>query len=399
MALRVKSIDEETTELADVYDSLIAPKKIWRNHNNKLYLILRAYAAGKVGLNDAVLALHNRFDPRYCDDTDLYAVAKLVGTDFKEGKGSQLRIVIFNDDTEEQKVFAAGVYNYQSTTGMVFAFETANEYVFDPEETKIVSAVSQAKGSYKVSSNADIKLYRSDGASIDGAFIFSCESNEGALGYGDEDATGFRSRILNDADRHDHIRELELSIRNLPGIFECNLKFNGTTEPIEYDGLTLQPRELLIIITGSPTGDLARVVVEEVCYATHKVNDEQVVYYENPLYAGGRYPVYFKYHDKTDFSLAVTYQYDSTKLKTAQVEHAVSALFKTYTQMVTHIDVFSEKDAYGILGALELPSVKILDADVLNGEGESVPYVRIPVTRLPHLTGIIFTPVDTAAAE
>jgi hypothetical protein len=399
MALKTKSIDEETMELADVYDDLIAPKKLWRGHNNKLYLILRAYAAGKVGLNDVALALRSRFDPLYCDDFDLYSTAKLVGTDFKKGTGSLLRITIFNKDTEEQKIFAAGIYNYQSTTGMVFSFEITDDYAFDPEETKIVFAISRSKGSYEVGANADIKLYHSDSKGIDGAFVFSCEDNSGYLGYLDEDAFSFRTRILNDADRQDRIKELELAIRNLPNIFECNLKFNGKTEPTDYDGITLQPKELLVTITGVPTSDLARLVVEEVCYATHKINDEQVIYYENPLYVDGKYPVYFKYHDKTDFSLLITYQYDSTKLKTIQVEDAITALFKPYTQMVTHIDAFSEETAYKVLSSLNMPNVQILDANIVNANGEEVPYIRTPSTRLPHLTGIVFTSIDTGAAE
>jgi hypothetical protein len=399
MALITRSIDEETTALADIYDGLIAPKKIWRSHNNKIYLILRAYAAGKVGLNDAALALRNRFDPSYCEDMDLYSTAKLVGTDFKQGTGSLLRITILNNDTEGQKTLAAGVYHYQSATGMVFSFEAAYDYAFDPEEAKIISAVSQDKGSYAVGANADIKLYRSDGAAIDGAFVFSCEDNAGQLGYPDEDAFAFRTRVLNDGDRQDHIKELELAIRNLPNIFECNLRFNNRTEPVEYDGLVLQPRELLVTITGVPTGKIAELVAGEVCYTTHKVSDENVVYYENPLYVDGKYPVYFKYHDRTDFSLAVTYQYDSAKLKPSQVEAAISALLKPYTHMVTHIGTFSEETAYQALSALNMPNVKILDADVINGNGEGVPYVRIPVTRLPRLTGIAFTPVDTGAAQ
>jgi hypothetical protein len=225
--------------------------------------------------------------------------------------------------------------------------------------------------------------------------VFSCEDNAGQLGYTDEDAFDFRTRILNDADRQDHIKELELAIRNLPNIFECNLIFNSRTEPVEYDGLTLQPKELLITITGVPTNKIAELVVEEVCYSTHKVNDSQVVYYENSLYADGKYPVYFKYHDTTNFSLAITYQYDSAKLKAVQIEDRITALFKPYTQMVTHIDTVSEETAYKVLSDLNLPNVKVLDADVLNSSDTGVPYIRIPATRLPHLTGIAFTPIDT----
>jgi hypothetical protein len=399
MAPESKSIDEETTVLADVYDSLIAPKRIMRNHNNKIYLMLRAYAAGKVGLNDAALALRNRFDPLYCEDVDLCNTAKLVGTDFKQGAGSIIRITILNKDTAEQKVFFGGVYNYQSATGMVFSFQAANDYAFDPQETKVVSAISQAKGSYAVMRNADIKLFRSDGAGIDGAFVFSCEDNSGQLGYADEDMFDFRTRILNDADRQDHIRELEMKIRNLPNIFECNLKINEGIEPVDYDGITLAPKELLVTITGVPTDEIARLVAEDVLYATHRVDPEQVVYYHNDLYINGRYPVYYKFHDKTDFSLDITFQYDRNKMKASQVEDAINALFKPYTRMVTHIDTFSEEDAYKVLSNHNLPNVKILDANVVDGEGEETPYVRIPVTRLAHLTGIVFTAVETGAAS
>jgi hypothetical protein len=395
MALESKSIDEETTALADVYDSLIAPKKIVRSHNNKIYLMLRAYAAGKVGLNDAAIALRNRFDPLHCEEIDLYSTAKLVGTDFKEGTGSIVRITILNKDFAETKVLKAGVYNHQSATGVIFSFQVANDYAFDPQESKVASAMSQQKGSFVVMRNADIKLFRSDGASIDGAFVFSCEDNSGQLGYVDEDAFAFRTRILNDADRQDHIKELELKIRNLPNVFECSLVFNDEIEPVEYDGLTLAPKELLVTITGVPTDEIARLVVEEVLYATHQVDPEQVVYYANELYVNGRYPVYYKFHDTTDFSLNITYQYDRDKLKSSQVEDAINALFKPYAQMVTHIDAFSEEDAYKILSSLNLPNVKTLDANVLDGEGSETPYIRIPKTRLAHLTGIVFTAIET----
>jgi hypothetical protein len=395
MALTVKSIDEETTELADVYDSLIAPKKIWRNHNNKIYLILRAYAAGKIGLNDVMLALRNRFDPRYCDEADLYSTAKLMGTDFRGGTGSIIRITIQNKDITEQKVFTAGVYNYQSASGTIFSFEVADDYAFAPQEAKIVSAISQEKGSFPVSQNADIKLYRTDNAVINSAFAFSCEDNAGQLGYPDEDSFAFRSRILNDADRQDHIKELEFKIHNLPNIFECNLIINEGVEPVEYDGITLAPKELLVLITGVPTNEIARLVVEDVLYATHLVDPAQVVYYYDEHYVNGRYPVYYKFHDKTNFSLNITYRYDSDKLKVSQVEDAVKTLFKPYTQMVTHIDTFSEEDAYKVLSSLALPNVKILDANIVNDGGVEVAYINIPKTRLAHLTGIVFTAIES----
>jgi hypothetical protein len=394
MALESRSVDEETTELADVYDRFIAPHKIWRNHNNKLYLTLRAYAAGKVGLNDAAIALRNRYNPLYCDDIDLYSTAKLVGTDFKQGTGSLVRITICNTNITEPKLFKAGVYNYASVSGMLFYFEQADDYAFGPEESRTVTAASREKGGFPVGDGNNIHLFRADSAAIDGAFTFSCADNAGQLGYLDETPFDFRTRILHDAFRQDHIRELELKIRNLPNIFECNLIINEGTEPQAYDGILLEPKELLIMLTGAPTDAVAKLVAEDVLYSTHIVDPNLVVYYHDDHYINGRYPVYYKPHDSTPFSLAVTYQYDQDKLKSTQVEDAVTELFKPYTRMVTHLDTFSEEDAYKVLSALNLPNVKILNADIINADGAAVPYVRIPKTRLPCLTGIAFTAVE-----
>jgi len=399
MALRVKSIDEETTELADVYDDLMKPKKLFRSHNNKLYLALRAYAAGKIGLNDAALALHNRFDPLYCEDIDLYSTAKIVGTEFKQGTGSILRITILNKSSSSSNILTAGTYNYLSASGTIFSFQLSNDLEFSPEESRVIMAISREKGSFPVDDIASIKLFHSDNNTIDPAFLFSCESNTGQLGYPDETPFDFRTRILNDASRQDHIRELELKIRNLPNIFECNIVINDDVMPQEYDGLMLAPKELLITITGVPTNEIANLVCGHVVYDTHQIDPNDVVYYYNELLLNGRHPVYYRYHDTTDFSLAITYQYDASKLKPTQVESAINSLFKPYTRMVTHQDEVAEKDIYKLLENLNLPNVKILNADIFNSGGGQVPFVRIPKTKLPRLTGIIFTAIEWGSME
>ena len=394
MALRSKSIDEETDELTDIYDGLIAPKKVWRNHNNKLYLILRSFAAGKIGIVDTALALRNRFNPQYCEELDLYSTAKIVGTDYKKGTGSIVYITIKNKSVIDQKILQEGIYNYQSSLGMIFYFQLSNDAIFEPEEERVVAAISQEKGSFQVTSNADIKLFRSDGKRIDAAFVFSCGDNSDRLGYADETPYDFRVRILNDTNRQDHLKELELKIRNLPNIFECNLVLNEDTSPQEYDGITLAGKELLITITGVPTDAIAEIVAKEVLYATHMVDPNNVVYYYNDLYINKKYPVYFRFHEKTDFSLNVLYEYDQSKIKAQQVEEAVKALFKPLTQMVAHLDTFSEGDAYKVLEVLKFPSVRVLNVAIINSDGEEASFVRIPKTRLPNLTGIAFASVD-----
>jgi hypothetical protein len=303
--------------------------------------------------------------------------------------------MIQNKDSSEERTFYAGAYCYLSSMGMIFSFQVANDVLFSAQEQRIVSAISSEKGSFPVSENARIKLYRPDGEAISSSFVFSCEDNSGQLGYPDEDNFAFRQRIVHDSDRQDHIKELELKIGNLPNIFECNLVMNEDIQPVEYDGITLAPKELLIMITGVPTDEIARLVVDEVLYTTHQFPEypENVVYYENPLYINGRYPVYFKYHDFSDFSLEITYRYDKTILKDAQVEAALQKLLAHYSHPVKHVDVISERDIYGTLSNLNLAKVIVMDVNIKVGDVH-VPYLAIPKTRLPHLTGITFTAVE-----
>jgi hypothetical protein len=398
MELTRKSLDELTDELVDAFDALIAPKYVKRNNNNRLYLILRAAARGVKLLNDTALALKNRFHPLYCPAADLYSTAKLVGTDFKQGAGSILKITIRNADLVNQHTLNAGTYRYTSVSGMVFAFSLEESYRFDPGEYKNISAISSAKGSYHVEDNTSIRLDRADGASIDPELRFSCADNLGQLGYLDEDEYEFRSRIMNDADRQDHLQELELRIRNLPNLFECNLVFNPGETDETYDGITLKPLELLVVITGEPTNEIARLVAEAAHYQTHKEDPDQVLYYEHPLYVNGRYPVYYVNHRTSDFSLGIMYQYDEQKLKAGQVEDEIVFLLDRYTHADTHIDRISEGDLYTALAALQLPNVKILNVSLLV-EDVPVPYLAIPRTRIPRLVDIAFTTPENGGAE
>jgi hypothetical protein len=375
--------------LVDEFDRLIAPKKVFRNNNNKLYLIFRAMARGGKLLNDVALALQNRFHPLYCSSEDLYSTSKLVGTDFKKGSGSILKITIQNPDLQNQHTLYAGVYEYVSVSGMVFAFELVNDHLFAPGEIKNVSAISREKGSYRVEDIASITLTRSDGAAIESELRFSCVDNVNQLGYLDEDEYSFRNRIMNDADRQDHLNELELRIRNLPNIFECTLVFNPGTENADYDGITLIPLELLVVLTGVPTNEVAKAVVEEVCYQTHQVDPEKVLYYEHPLYVNGKYPVYYTNHGTTDFDVHVVYQYDAQKLKPEQIEYEIKLLLHKYTNADTHTARISEGDIYETLSALRLPNVHILNVSLIVDEAE-VPYIIIPRTRIPRLNTITF---------
>jgi hypothetical protein len=404
MALENKSIDEITAQLVDIYDDLLVqavkrPMKVWRNHNNKLYLIFRAVSAGVRLILDAVLSLRSRFDPAHCDEVDLYSTARLVGTDFKKGSGSLLAVTVTNTSLEEAQTLAAGTYRYSSASGMVFSFTLSDDVLLEPEQSRAVSAISAQKGAYRVYQNADIKLSRTDGQSINRFILFSCADNIASLGYEDESSLEFRQRILTDAERQDHIRELELAIRNLPNIFECTLKYNETEEQVEFDGIELEPYQMLVMITGSPTNEIADEFVKGTLYHTKEAGIPGVaggtVYHEDPHYINGYYPVHFIYHRKVDFQLQVEYQYDSSKLKSTQVEKLFDTALNIYRNAVQHTDILTEDDVYTVLRSVALPDVRILNARILQ-DGESVPYIKIPSTRIYNLTAVTFDGKDVS---
>jgi hypothetical protein len=393
----VKSIDEEINDIVDDFDDAIAPKRIWRNNNNKIYLILKSVAKAVNNLRSVVLALRRRWDPRYCEDGDLYSTASLVGTTPRGGSGSLLRITCTNRDAAETKTLPAGVYQYVSTSGTAFRFELTYGVSFAPAEARPFSAISEFKGSFPVSDNSRITVVRQDRGAIDAAFGFSCLENSGQLGYGDEDAFAFRRRILTDGERQDHLHEIEHKIKSLPDIFDCTLTLNAGTEPSVYDGITLDPLELLVVITGSPTAKLAALVANGCLYATHRVDGEHVVYHEDSLYLGGRYPVYYKFHDMTDFNLEITYRFDRQKFKSEEVEAAIGFLLSRYTHPVRHEDAVTEENVYDLLKELNMANVVIMDVNIMS-DGEEVPYLTVPRTRLPHLVSVRYTAIQTGEA-
>jgi hypothetical protein len=398
MEAAYKSLDEVTSMICDAYDELIAPKRIWRNNDNKLYLIFRACAAGIRLVFNIALALRWRFDPQRCSEDDLLSAAKLVGTEFQKGSGSAVRITVSNAHTLEARTLAAGVYNYTSVSGMVFSFNLTADVEFASGASNAVTAVSREKGRYSVGDNSSIKLFRSDGFSIDKAFKFSCEENSGLLGYPDEDLLSFRQRVLSSANRQDHLKELELKIKSLPDIFECGLTFNPDRFPAEYDGVTLAPLELLVTITGTPSDKLAELVVKDTQYSTHMTDPANVVFYRNDQYVNGKYPVYFRYHAKADFALEIEYQYSSQKLKKAQVEAEFNRLLSGYKNAVVHTDMIRELDIYGRLAAAGLPDVTPLAVSIV-ADGNRLPYFTIPATRTPNLTAITYESLDLMGEE
>lgn len=391
------SIDEIITTIEDAFDASIAPKKVQRVDNNKLHLIFKADAAGYQKINKAVLSLKQRFDPALCDDADLPVTASIVGTEFRSGKCSMVAITASNVSETASAVLAAGTYQYVSSSGEVFSFTVALDLTLAALGSVLYKAASANIGSFPVADGTSIAVYREDRAAIDGNIVFSCSDNSTYLGYGEETPLEFRKRILSGIDRQDEITEIEEALLALPTIFECNCVFNESVVPAVYDGVTLAAKELLITITGVPSSAMAEEVAARTCYATHKVNDADVVYYESAHYIGGKYPVYFRYHSFYDYTIGVSYTYDSSKVRQSQVEAALDAILLRYKVTNKHVNTVTSFDIYADLSKSGVVGVEIKDITMQVG-GTDTPYVTIPLTRLPRLTSVVYTATDVSVA-
>jgi hypothetical protein len=55
-------------------------------------------------------------------------------------------------------------------------------------------------------------------------------------------------------------------------------------------------------------------------------------------------------------------------------------------------DFITENDVYAVLNGLNLAGLTVLDVNLVQG-GNAVPYINVPVSRIPKLTGITYNNV------
>ncbi len=392
MAFEAKSIDEENTGICDTYDSLITPRRIFRNNNNKFYLMFKSIAAGFSKLRDVVLALKYRFDPRYCEEDDLESAMLITGEKRIPGKSSMLRIIVTNTSTAEQKVLVRGVYVFKSSDGAEFRYTVQEDTIIAPLGFEVLLFTSVLEGSFPVVGEASASVSRADAVPISNAFNWETLDNAQSLGRSMESMFDVRKRILTDTTRQDSLKEMETAIKALPSIFECNLIFNPESTSVALDdGTLLLPKELLVVITGAPSPELAATVLAKEIYKTHMVTYENTVWYYNNLFLGGRYPVHYRFHDRKPFYLTINYRYDRQKLSKEQVEAAYSQILNKYKVMTNHIDEITEPLLYrefensSVAGAT-LKKIYIQVEE--DGSLVSVAQVDIPKLYIPELISI-----------
>jgi hypothetical protein len=397
MSVTSYTLDQLMTLMGDTYDATVNPRRIFRNNKNRIWLLFQGIAAGYQLINDMVVSLSNKFDPSNCSDDDLLSTAKLVGTLFKVGKSSFVQINFTNTDVANPHTITAGVYQFTSTSGEVFNMTLAADTVFTAGQTIMMIFASTEKGAFSVTAVASVSISRADLASIDPNFSFATLDNSRYLGYLDETPLVFRQRILSDTNRQDAIAELELLIRSLPNVLECNLIFNPSGGDVVYDGITIHPFCLLVNVTGFPDLTLGQTVIGNVQYLTVETDPTKVFNITDSHFATGSLPVYWNPHTQKNFALTVTYRFDSNKIIQSRGEaQMLAALNAAYANMSQHIDTVTVADIINLLQGLGLASVQLLQVSITPAGGGAVNYLDFLKTRLANLTGVTFAGTDIA---
>ena len=388
--MELKTFDTILTTICDSFDSLISPRTLARSNTNIIYLIFKAAAKGYEIINNVCVVLSNKFDPLYCSDDDLNSSANIVGTERHKGSATGLHITVTNNGSVSATLLA-GLYTYALDDDTKFEFEVMENTVIASGSRISFIAMSEKIGRYPVTAQSTITVTSEQPVSSD--LVFSCTDNAALLGVFEETDLEFRERINSETDRQNFMVELESEIRNLPYIFDCRLKFNPTSTAIEYDGYMIPSYTLAIFYSGEVKKEIAEKVCEKIICPTLQTSDSVEVFYENEVFVGGKYGVHLIPFAKTQYAVELIYKINKTYANEYDIQKEIrTALFNTFVSE-KHVDYIKEDDIYNAIEALGITGIELLGVN-LKYNNSNVNYIEIPLSRIPELTNVIFTPVS-----
>lgn len=385
--MELKTFDTILTELCDSFDNLITPRRISRSNTNIIYLILKAVTKGLEVINNVCVVLSHKFDPASCDATDLNSVSALVGTERLKGSASGLHILATNNEADDITI-PEGIYTYEFDADTKFVFEVLEDTVITAGSYVTFIAMSEKIGSFHVTAQSSIDVTAN--IIVPPEIAFSCTDNTALLGTAPETDLEFRKRILNRYDGQDSMVELETTLRNLPYLFDCRVKFNNTLVSETYDGITIPPFSAVIFFSGSPRNEIANIIANKIICPTVQLADSVAVEYENEIFVGGKHTFYITPFATTDFTIDVIYKVNEQFISNYDATEAMrTALYQYYLPEV-HKDYVREDDVYNVIEGLNLTGVTVLGVN-LKVNGEAVDYVSVPLSRIPKLINVDFT--------
>lgn len=387
--MQLLTFNEILTELCDDFDSLISPNKIARSNTNIIYLMFKAIAKGFELVNNICVTLSHKFDPANCDDSDLDSVSKIVGTIKRSASASGLNINVTNN-SGSKVTLSAGTYYYEFDADTTFEFEVVEDVEIGAGSYISFVAMSTKTGTYQVTAQSKISVTSSK--SIDSNLQFSCTDNAALTGLPEETNIEFRERILKDTGRQNSFVELENTIKNLPYIFDCKLKFNDSTDTVFYDGYVLPPFTAVIFFSGEIKNELAEKVAEKIICPTLKSSDSVTVFYENDVFITGRYEVNLTPFKTLEYGVEIAYRVNDVYANDYDSQVKIrTTLFDTFS-LEMHKDYIKEEDIYNVVSSLEIAGIDVLGVDIIYN-GVKTDYIDVPVSRIPRLTNIKFTRV------
>lgn len=395
--MQIMTYNEALSELCDSFDEMISPRKLGRSNSNVIYLLFKAFAKAWEVINNLCVALNNKFDPVNCTDNELTSLASIVGTEMLKGSASGLLVTIVNNSSEDVAL-PAGTYSYALDENTVFQTTLSVERLVPAQNSIQIVFLSTVSGNFLVTAQNDIAVTAVDKegeeVEIPDAFSFSNANNATLAGYPDETVLEFRQRVLDDTERQDIMSELRDSIKNLPYIFDCDIKFNNSLFDIEYDGYTIPPYYMLIMLSGEIKDEIAKVVAEKCIYPTVKTSDDMYAEYANQVFADGRYRVYLTKYRNMEFGVTVTFYADDNFILASQAERQIRTGLFNAVNGNQHKDLITENDIFTIVQNLNITGVKVLGVEINNPlDATNKSYIEFPKTRIPLLTT-----VDTISA-
>lgn len=386
--MRIKTYNEILTEICDTFDSFITPKTMLRSNTNIIYLMFKAIAKGYEVINNVVFSLSRKFDPAYNSDEELLSTASIVGTARMQGTYSGLYITATNN-SENDVTLLEGTYYYSLDSDTKFIFTVKEDTSIESENSKSFFALTENIGSFHVTEQATISIENDDSIELPEGVVFSCSDNTSLLGSEEETVLEFRKRILSDTSRQDVINELETRIKNLPYIFDCKIKFNPNPVSIMFNGITIPPFRMVVIISGEARDEIAKIIAEHSIFPTVQVSAEKHLDYSSSVFTSGYYRVYYTEFTNYEYTTTITYKADDEFISSGEAEAKMRSFLFNRMRGNKYKENVTENDIYNSLEELNVAGVKILSVE-LYVNGNRVSYVTVPEIKVPYLSAVNF---------
>lgn len=388
--MEIKTFDTILTSLCDSFDELISPRKIARSSTNIIYLLFKAIAKGFEVINNVCVVLSNKFDPAKCSEEDLVSIASLVGTERLKGSATGLHILVSNTE-DSALILPAGTYTYKQNDDVTFSFDVLEDTSIPAQSYVTYIAMSDSIGRYPVTAQAELPIETEQ--TIPEGLTFLCTENDNLLGKLPETDLEFRKRILEGYTGQDIIVELENSLRNLPYLFDCRVRFNNTSDEQEYDGITVPPFTAVIFFSGEVKDEIAEIIAEKMLFPTVQTNDSIAVTYRNEVFVSGEQVYYLVPFRTVEFGIEVKYKINEQYLSEDKAKEAMTkALNLAFISESHDFDYVTENDVYSALNGISEAGLTILDVNLLH-EGTAVSYLTIPASSVAKLTSLSYVKI------